>query len=121
MNKRRIGAGKEARAAAFLEEAHCRILERNFRCRIGEIDLIAWDTRDGMLVFAEVKYRKDATNGLPEEAVNFAKQQKICRVADYYRMMRHIKSGTACRFDVLAIEGEEIRHIRNAFPYLGDF
>ena len=67
MNKREVGAAYEEAAAVFLEKNGVRILERNFRCRQGEIDLIG---RDGeYLVFFEVKYRKNADAGLPAEAV----------------------------------------------------
>ena len=66
MNKREVGAAYEEAAAVFLEKNGVRILERNFRCRQGEIDLIG---RDGeYLVFFEVKYRKNADAGFPAEA-----------------------------------------------------
>ena len=78
-NRRQIGTKEEALAAAFLEKQGYQILERNFRCRLGEIDLIA---RDGStLVFVEVKYRKNADFGTPAEAVNRKKQLTICETA----------------------------------------
>ena len=114
-NRRQIGTEEEALAAAFLKEQGYRILEQNFRCRLGEIDIIA---RDGSaLVFIEVKYRKNSKYGNQAEAVDRRKQQKICKVADYYRMKYRIPDGQACRFDVVAIQGREIRLIRDAFPY----
>lgn len=114
-NRRQIGTEEEALAAAFLKKQGYRILEQNFRCRLGEIDLIA---RDGSaLVFIEVKYRKSSAYGNPAEAVDSRKQQKICKVADYYRMKHRIPEGQACRFDVVAIQGRAIRLIRDAFPY----
>ena len=76
MNRRKIGAAYEEAAAVFLEKNGVHILEKNFRCRQGEIDLIG---RDGeYLVFFEVKYRKSADLGLPAEAVGAAKQRRIC-------------------------------------------
>ena len=76
LNTRAKGAEYEARAAEFLESRGYEILERNFRCAYGEIDLIA---RQGSgLIFVEVKYRKNRRAGLPEEAVSLLKQQKIC-------------------------------------------
>ena len=75
MNRREIGTAYEEAAAVFLEGKGVRILEKNFRCREGEIDLIG---RDGeYLVFFEVKYRKNADAGFPAEAVGIAKQKKI--------------------------------------------
>ena len=74
-NKRKLGSQKEALAAGYLEAQGCRILEKNYRNRRGEIDLILED--GGFLVFAEVKYRSTERNGLPEEAVDIRKQQKI--------------------------------------------
>ena len=75
-NRRQIGTEEEALAAVFLKAQGYEILEQNFRCRLGEIDIIA---RDGSaLVFIEVKYRRNAAYGTPAEAVNLRKQQKIC-------------------------------------------
>lgn len=114
-NRRRIGAAYEEWAAEFLTERGYQILERNYRCRRGEIDLIA---RDGdTLVFLEVKYRRSAACGGPAEAVTHTKQKTICRVADHYRFARRISEDRACRFDVVAILGGEITLYRNAFPY----
>ena len=114
-NRRQIGTEEEALAAAFLKAQGYEILEQNFRCRQGEIDLIA---RDGSaLVFIEVKYRKNGAYGHPAEAVDYRKQQKICKVADYYRMKHRIPERQACRFDVVAIQGSAIRLIRDAFSY----
>ena len=121
MNKRETGARYEALAAAYLEKHGYRILTRNFRCRFGEIDLVAWDAqaqRQG-LVFVEVKYRKNAASGFPEEALTQQKQQTISKVADFYLVRFRVRSGTPCRFDVLTFCGTQIRHIPNAFPYRG--
>ncbi len=114
MNKRRLGEDKEQVAADFLEAAGYQILERNFRCRMGEIDLIAKENET--LIFTEVKYRASHKAGLPEEAVDFRKQQRICKVALYYLTTRVRRTDVPCRFDVIAIDGGEIRHHRNAFP-----
>lgn len=112
-NKRRLGADKEAVAASYLESRGVTILERNFRCRQGEIDLIA---RQGeYLVFAEVKYRGTKEKGNALEAVGPVKQAKICRVADYYRAVHGYGDDTSVRYDVIGIQGEEILWIPNAF------
>lgn len=92
------------------------VVEYNFRCRMGEIDLIAIDGE--YLVFCEVKYRAGAAKGHPAEAVGIRKQQVISKCAAYYLMMRQL-SGILCRFDVVSVEGEEITLIKNAFEYAG--
>ena len=115
MNRRKTGAAYEEKAAAHLSGLGYEILERNYRCRQGEIDLIAKD--GGTLVFLEVKYRRTASCWEPAEAVHAAKQRTICRVADYYRMRHQIPENQPCRFDVVAVLGEEIFLYRNAFPY----
>lgn len=113
MNKRKIGASYEQAAARYLEEQGYRILEYNFRCRLGEIDLIAHDGK--YLVFTEVKYRSDASRGHALEAVDARKQMTIRRVAQFYLMRRHLPEDTACRFDVVGITGKQISLIKNAF------
>jgi putative endonuclease len=115
MNKRSVGAQYEKIAAEHLETLGLRVLTQNFRCRYGEVDLIAKDGQT--LVFAEVKYRKNQKNGFPEEAVSRSKMQTISRVADYYRLRRQVPEETPVRFDVIAIEGSTIRYHKNAFPY----
>lgn len=116
MNTRKVGAAYEKKAGMFLEEQGLAILQYNFRSRSGEIDIVAKDRET--MVFVEVKYRKDAGKGQPEEAVDYRKQGKICRVADYYRMLHHMGDFSPVRFDVVAICGEEIRWYPNAFEYI---
>lgn len=116
MNKRKVGADYEQRAADYLERSGFRIMDKNFYCRQGEVDLIG--IHDRTLVFVEVKYRKDAGTGYPEEAVNFKKQEKICRTSDYYRF-RHPELGNLqVRYDVVTICGEDFSWHRNAFDYI---
>lgn len=112
-NKRAIGSRYEAEAAAFLKGLGYTILEQNYRDRMGEIDLIAREGR--YLVFVEVKYRRDDRRGYPEEAVDFGKQQRIRHTAQYYLYRHHYGEDTACRFDVVSIEGTEIRVVKDAF------
>lgn len=116
MNKRQIGAAGEEEAAVFLERRGFQILERNFRSRYGEIDIIGYHKE--YLVFCEVKYRKSRERGLPEEAVNFYKQRRICKAADFYRYIRRIPADTGVRYDVVAIEGNEIRWHQGAFSHI---
>ena len=117
MNKRAVGSEKEAGAANFLVSKGVRILESNYRCRAGEVDLIGID--DGCLVFFEVKWRKNGYSGDPSEAVDYRKQQKICSVCDNYRMFHKALYKLQVRFDVLAMEEREIKWIKNAFDYIG--
>ena len=120
MNKRRVGSVYEEKAAEYLEKNGYRILKRNFRCRRGEIDLIASgkEGADSVLVFIEVKYRLSDSIGRPEEAVTPLKMKNICRTTDYYRICNGIPEDRTCRFDVIAIQGDNLRHYKNAFPYV---
>lgn len=112
-SKRETGSRYEAVAADFLEKRGYRILERNYRDRYGEIDIVAEE--DGYLVFVEVKYRRDAKSGYPEEAVSPSKQKRIRHTASWYLGRRGRSEETPCRFDVVSIVGEEIVLIQDAF------
>lgn len=96
-----LGRTGERLAAARLEQAGYTILERNFRCRYGEIDLVAEHETD--LVFIEVKTRRGMSHGLPEEAVNRRKQQKIIQVGQYY-LLQHDYALRDWRVDVVAVQ-----------------
>ena len=111
-NKRAVGSRYEEETAAFLQKNGYRILEKNFRDRRGEIDLIAKDGRT--LVFVEVKYRKSLKRGHPLEAVTKTKQQRIFKSAVYY-LYKEGKENAACRFDVIGILDGSVTHIENAF------
>lgn len=100
-------------AEEFLRGKGLQILEKNFRCRKGEIDLIARDGR--YLVFIEVKYRKNRGSGSSFAAVGKQKQRTIIRVALFYLIRKGFRDDVPCRFDVVGIDGEEIRWIKNAF------
>ena len=117
MNKRKLGSEKEALAAAYLEKQGLCILERNYRCRSGEIDLVCSDGT--YLIFTEVKYRKNPVLGNPLAAVTSSKQRTICRVASVYLRYHGCGWGTPVRYDVIGICGEEITWIKNAFPHQG--
>ena len=115
MNNRKVGASYEKQAAEFLEKQGYHILERNYRNRMGEIDIIGWD--DKYLAFIEVKYRGSDSKGGALEAVDFRKQQRISRTALFYRMQKGILEETPCRFDVVGIEREKILLVKNAFDF----
>lgn len=111
-NKRKTGTTYEQAAGYYLEQHGYEILEYNYRCRIGEIDLIA---RDGpYLVFCEVKYRHNGHKGNPLEAVDHRKQYRIIRCAQYYMLVNRLGE-IPCRYDVIGIEGNQISLIKNAF------
>ncbi|MCR5208880.1 MAG: YraN family protein [Lachnospiraceae bacterium] len=117
LDTRKKGNIFEDKAVSFLEEKGCRILERNYRNRAGEIDIIG---KDGQcLVFFEVKARINQNSGYAAEAVTRSKQRKICKVSDHYRTEMGIREDTQIRFDVIAVDGNEISWIKNAFDYIG--
>lgn len=112
-NKRQTGAAYELKAEEYLLGNGYKILERNFRNRSGEIDLIA--KKEGYICFIEVKYRTTSDFGSPLEAIDVRKQNQIRKVAIYYLMKNKLSEWTPCRFDVIAFEGEKLTHIENAF------
>ena len=122
-NLRKTGSQMEEAAAAYLAERGVTILERNFRSRTAEIDIVG--KQDGTLLFIEVKARAESQkSGTAQEAVGTAKQKRICRCADYYLHTKGIDPyRTGIRFDVVAITMHSetdpvIRWIRNAFDYV---
>ena len=108
------GVRGEDMAAAYLETASYRILERNWRFHRNEIDIIAME--DDTLVFIEVKKRQDSAHGYGCEAVDHAKQQRIRRVAEaYLSYTKRPQTETKCRFDVVSIVDDKILLFQNAF------
>lgn len=116
-NLRDIGAKKEDLAAEYLRKKGYFIIEKNYRVKQGEIDLVV---RDGScIVFVEVKYRKDENCGNPFEAVTVRKQKQICKTAVFYMNQNKINpDNTAIRFDVIGIIGDRISHLSNAFDFI---
>ena len=114
-NDRKVGADYESKAAAYLEAKGYRILERNFRNRMGEIDIIAMSP-ENVIAFVEVKFRKNENYGSPFEAMNERKQYQIFRVASFYLASKNIDPDFPLRFDVIGIVGNgKIKHLENAF------
>ncbi len=111
-----LGNAGENFATNYLEQRGYKILERNFRIRSAEIDIIA--ELDGVIIFVEVKTRSNVKHGLPIEAVNFRKQQKIIEAASVF-LQDEKYCESACRFDVVEIYSDGMkfsaRHIENAF------
>jgi putative endonuclease len=102
MNCRRIGAHAESLACRYLERHGLSLLQRNFRCARGEIDLVMQD--GDSLVFVEVRYRKHTHYGRAAETVSQTKQSRIIHCARYYMKLNHSWNATV-RFDVVAIDG----------------
>ncbi|SDB27841.1 YraN family protein [Eubacterium oxidoreducens] len=112
-NHRAVGTHMERLAERYLVALGYRILERNYRCKLGEIDLIGLEKK--ILAFIEVKYRSSGCYGDPTCAVNYKKRRTICRVASYFRMTHPWLSSYQCRFDIVAITPSQIVLYRNAF------
>ncbi|HEX9396757.1 MAG TPA: YraN family protein [Burkholderiales bacterium] len=106
------GAIAEDLCAKLFAAAGLRVIERNWRCRLGEIDLIAEE--GGTLVFAEVRMRASGGFGGAAESITAAKRSRLLAAARLYLARR---PEADCRFDVLLIEGipASVRWIRNAF------
>ncbi len=112
VNNRAKGRDGEAIAEEYLTVRGYDILNKNYRNRFGEIDLIA---RDGKtLVFIEVKTRNNDSHGLPADAVGSRKQHRLCKVALSYISHNNI-SNQPCRFDVISICDDRIELIKDAF------
>lgn len=117
-NKRKIGNSYEEIAIKYLHNNGYKIIDKNFRVKQGEIDIIAYD--EETIVFIEVKYRSGSSSGHPLEAVTYSKQKRICKAALFYLNKFKISPfNSKIRFDVIGILGEEIIHIKNAFDYVG--
>jgi len=119
MNNKEFGSMGERRAEQYLLEKGFRVLSRNYRTKIGEIDLIVM--KEKLLVFVEVKTRKTKSYGKGFEAVNVKKQQTLRRVADQFVAYGKdfTKTDLSMRFDVIDVfvqgKEQEITHIENAF------
>lgn len=108
------GLKGEALAINYLKKKGYKILERNYRTKFGEVDIIA--SKDGVIVFIEVKTRSTDAFGAPEEAVTSQKQERVKKTALYY--LKHLRTIPPLRFDVISVELKEkpqIVHIEHAF------
>ena len=115
MDARLLGSWGEAQAAEYLRCRGFRILAMNFRCRLGELDIVAEDRR--YLVFVEVKLRSDTAHGLPREAVDRRKQERLRTAAALYLSTHDIDA--PARFDVAEIYTDEA-HRPLRLEYLED-
>ena len=116
MQKKELGKKGEELALRFLKKRGYRVLERNYVCKMGEMDIIA--TEKDTLVFVEVKTRTSTMFGPPQLAVNSSKQRQLSKVALNFLKEKKLEDVKA-RFDVVAIllgqKGEEVELIRDAF------
>ncbi len=120
MSKKRQLLGKQGERVAekFIKRRGYKVLELNYRCALGELDIIAED--HGVLIFVEVKTRLTTGFGVPQAAVTPAKQQKMAQIAQNYLAHKELW-GVDCRFDVVAVsltndgQLEQIELIKDAF------
>lgn len=118
-NKRKLGEQYEQMVAIHLRRQGYLIKERNWRCKFGEVDIIA--VKDNYLVFIEVKFRSKQTYGSPAEAVDYHKQRRISNVSSCYLYKKHYPIDTPVRYDVAAVTEDGIEIVENAFTYCGSF
>ena len=112
-NKRERGRQGEDDALAYLLLQGLVLLQRNYLCKGGELDLIMRDDRDGTLVFVEVRLRSDSDHGGAAASIGRGKQQRCIRGARHYLMQ--VNPWPPCRFDVVAIDGDALEWIVAAF------
>ncbi|GFZ83751.1 UPF0102 protein [Paenibacillus marchantiophytorum] len=118
-SRKQLGKFGEDTAESYLIEMNYRIVARNWRCRTGELDIIA--EKAGVLIFVEVRTRKPSLHfGTAKESIDFRKQLKVRETAQFY-LHRFQQHGRSVRFDVIAIEvtlgveAPRIEHIEGAF------
>lgn len=120
MDKAGTGRRGELAVARFLREKGYEILSANYRCRLGEIDIIAEDER--YICFIEVKARSENSRYAPADAVDFGKRKKLIATAQLY--LAQYPTGKQPRFDVAEVfvkkgEVKKIHHIKNAYDGVG--
>ncbi|MDE7379935.1 MAG: YraN family protein [Clostridia bacterium] len=109
--KRKLGFWGERKAASFLKKAGYKIIERNYRCPFGEVDIIA--EKEDTVAFIEVKTRSSDYFGAPNEAVDNKRKQRYRNCVNFYFAHRQIDF--TVRFDIIEVTKEGINHIENAF------
>lgn len=111
------GRWAEAQARSLMEKNGLRLVEQNYRCKMGELDLVMED--QGILVVAEVRYRKRDDFGTAAESVDGRKQRKVIRTTEHFLRSRPSLGQLPVRFDVVAISGtgheSELEWIQDAF------
>lgn len=120
--RKELGQKGEKAAQMFLSDRGMEILETNWKCSYGEVDIIARD--EDVLVFCEVKTRRTTSAGIPEEAITQKKRERYIRMARLYLSRNDVKH-QSLRFDVIGIYALNetqalLRYARNAFDASGD-
>lgn len=112
--QQKIGRKAEDRALLYLQKAGLELVERNYRCRWGEVDLILHDQQT--LVFVEVRYRRSARFGSAAESVDPQKQRKVVQTAESFLQRNPHWARQPARFDIVALEEpNRVEWIQNAF------
>ena len=106
------GRSAEDRATAYLIDRGYAVVVRNWRCKLGELDLVAHD--GDTLAFVEIRSRADATRGDALATIRAGKQRKVAQLAAAY-LASHAVRARACRFDVVGVTGDDIVLIKDAF------
>lgn len=114
----RKGAHYEAEALTFLQEQGLTLVQANYRCKLGEIDLVMQDSLG--LVFVEVRYRQQSSHGSAIATVDYHKQRKIRNAARQFLLFHRLHERVSCRFDVIGLDHKtagkpSIHWIKNAF------
>ncbi len=113
LDKQKTGRDAEDRACFFLESQGLTLLTKNFRCKLGEIDLIMQDQK--FIVFVEVRSKNRSDYGGALISVNKLKQHKLIRIASFYLQQQKCYNKVHCRFDVIGITEKKLEWIKNAF------
>ncbi len=117
MNNKKIGHDAEDQACTYLKGQGLKLIERNYFCKLGEIDLIMRNRTH--LIFVEVRYRTSTLYGNTAESVTRQKQRKLIKTAKYYFLQNKISENIDCRFDVVALTAKgyqtDILWIKDAF------
>lgn len=117
-SRKALGSKGEKLAVKFLKRKGYKIIQHNYRCRLGEIDIVA--EYDGAVIFVEVRTKRTEEFGIPQSSITAAKRSQVSKAALYYIMEKKLL-GRSCRFDVIAItfstdsHKPQIEHIENAF------
>lgn len=102
IDTKKLGNQIEALVCNYLRQQKLKLIDRNYRCRLGEIDLIMSD--QSTLVFIEVRYRQHHHFGSSLESINLIKQKKIIKTAEYYLLSQQLSEKMTCRFDVVGVK-----------------
>lgn len=126
ISTKKLGCQVENLVCDYLRRQKLKLIDRNYRCRLGEIDLIMQDKT--LLIFIEVRYRQHCSFGSSLESVNLNKQNKIIKTAEYYLLSKRLSEKIACRFDVVGVkpatqkllnisklDSAQVEWIKNAF------